>query len=110
MLFLILFLGVKEDAAFFGMAFGTTLALFDLPRGGSLCGFRLPGLIVAVVSVLYFVGTVLVLPHVIASPNVYADAGFSELHQGPAHVLACPTSPCSASCRARRTFISISRS
>jgi len=87
-LFLILFLGVKEDAAFFGMAFGTALALFDLPRGGSLCGFRLPGLIVAVVSVLYFVGTVLVLPHVIASPNVYADAGFSELHQGPAHVLA----------------------
>ena len=87
MVFLILFLGVKEDAAFFGMAFGATLALFDMPWGGSLRGFRLPGLIVAVVSAFYFVGTVLVLPHVIASPNIYAHAGFAELHQGPAHVL-----------------------
>ena len=40
--FLILFLGVKEDAAFFGMAFDATLALFDLPWGGTLSGFRLP--------------------------------------------------------------------
>jgi len=88
MLFLILFLGVKEDAAFFGMAFGATLALFDLPWGGTLSGFRLPGLIVAAVSALYFVGTVLVLPHLIASPNIYAGAGFAELHQGPAHILA----------------------
>jgi hypothetical protein len=88
MVFLILFLGVKEDAAFFGMAFGATLALFDLPWGGTLRGFRLPGLIVAAASALYFVGTVLVLPHVIASPNIYADAGFAELHQGPAHILA----------------------
>jgi len=88
MLFLILFLGVKEDAAFFGMAFGATLALFDLPWGGTLSGFRLPGLIVAAVSALYFVGAVLVLPHLIASPNIYADAGFSELHQGPTQILA----------------------
>jgi hypothetical protein len=87
MLFLILFLGVKEDAAFFGMAFGATLALFDLPWGGTLRGFRLPGLIVAAVSAIYFVGTVLVLPHLIASPNIYADAGFTELYQGPTHVI-----------------------
>jgi uncharacterized membrane protein len=87
MVFLILFLGVKEDAAFFGMAFGATLALFDLPLGGTLRGFRLPGLIVAVVSALYFVSAVLILPHLIASPNIYADAGFTQLHQGPTHIL-----------------------
>ena len=85
--FLILFLGVKEDAAFFGMAFDATLALFDLPWGGTLSGFRLPGLIVATVSALYFVGTVLVLPHLIASPNIYANAGVTELHQGLAKII-----------------------
>jgi uncharacterized membrane protein len=85
--FLILFLGVKEDAAFFGIAFGATLALFDLPWGGTLRGFRLSGLIVAAVSALYFVGTVLVLPRLIGSPNIYAGEGLTELHHGLIKIL-----------------------
>jgi uncharacterized membrane protein len=87
-LFLVLFLGVKEDAAFFGIAFGLTLALFDLPGGGPLRGFRRPGLIVAAVSAAWFVATVIVLPQLIALPNIYANAGSAELNQGAAHVIA----------------------
>jgi hypothetical protein len=86
-LFFILFLGIKEDAAFFGMAFGTTLALFDLPWGGPRRGFRLPGLTLAAASALYFLSTVVVLPHVIASPNIYAHAGFATLSKGLGHII-----------------------
>jgi hypothetical protein len=88
MLFLILFLGVKEDAAFFGIAFGTTLALFDLPGGGALRDYRCAGLAVAAVSAAYFIATVVVLPHLIASPNIYAASGVAELHQGLGHAAA----------------------
>jgi uncharacterized membrane protein len=82
--FFALFLGVKEDAAFFGIAFGIALAVFDAPGGG----FRKPGLMVAAVSAAYFAATVLVLPELIASPNIYANASFAELHQGVLHVVA----------------------
>jgi hypothetical protein len=86
-LFLVLFFGVKEDAAFFGMAFGAILVLFDLPFGEALHGYRRAGLAVAGVSVAWFVATVVVLPHLIATPNIYAGQGLGELQQGIGHAI-----------------------
>jgi hypothetical protein len=116
-LFLALFLGVKEDAAFFGIVFGLAAAVLrerrltptqptpiegegstrpsrPLDGGGPGWGwsyghgYRRWGLIVAAVSAAWFVATVLALPHLIASPNIYATRGGAELQQGLAHLVA----------------------
>ena len=76
--FLLLFLGVKEDAAFFGIAFGTGVAACGLPF--QKC--RREALAVAVISAAWFVLTVVLIPHLVRSPNMYAAAGVSQLGQG----------------------------
>jgi len=87
-LFLAPFLGVKEDAAFFGIVFGLAVAVLPGWGWSQERGYRRWGLIVAAVSAAWFVMTVIVLPQLIGLANIYANAGAAELHQGAAYVIA----------------------
>jgi uncharacterized membrane protein len=74
--FLLLFLGVKEDAAFFAAAFGMAVAIFGLPSDAH----RRAGLAVGVLSIAYFLLTVVIAPVLDHTPNIYAAQGVASLH------------------------------
>jgi uncharacterized membrane protein len=73
--FLLLFLGIKEDAAFFAAAFGIAVVFFGLPSAAH----RRAGLAVGAVSVAYFLLTVVIAPMLDHTPNIYAAQGLASL-------------------------------
>lgn len=78
MAFLLLFLGIKQSAAFYGIAFGLMVAARGLPFGS----YRRLAAVTAVVSILYFALSVFVIPEMIGSPNTYVNYGSTFLNNG----------------------------
>lgn len=72
---LLLFLGVKEDAAFFVAAFGGAVALFGMPSSE----YRRAGFAVAALAATYFLLTVVIIPALDHIPNIYAAEGVASL-------------------------------
>jgi hypothetical protein len=76
--FLGLFLGVKQDAAFYALALGMAAALLGRPGEG----YRRQGALVAAVSLVYCLLAVFVLPNWIHSDNKYAEEALTTLDPG----------------------------
>lgn len=77
--FLLLFLGVKQDSGFFAVTFGAAVAVLGLPFGD----YRRLGRLVALISLAYLVMAVFVVPdYLIRFPNDYANnsIGFVKDH------------------------------
>ena len=74
-LFLGLFLGVKQDAAFFAIIFGAMAALFGRPAAA----YRKQGAVVAAVSLAYCLLAVFVLPKWIHADNKYAEEAIGTM-------------------------------
>ena len=84
LVFLVLFLGVKQDAAFFAVVFGGTFAVFGSPLGD----YRKSGWVVAGVALVWLVASIFIVPRLIYFPNSYAAAGLSHLASDPVSILA----------------------
>ncbi len=78
MVFLLLFLGIKENAAFYGMAFGALVTTLGIPLGS----YRRLGLAVLLLSAAYFVLAVFFIPRWAGVPNLYVHWGVSHIGRG----------------------------
>lgn len=73
--FLLFFLGIKEDAAFFAAAFGFAVAVLGMPSRE----YRRAGLAVGALSAAYFLLTVVIIPALDHMPNIYAAQGVASI-------------------------------
>ena len=77
-LFLFLYMGIKEDAAFYPIAFGVAVLLFGLPVAHD----RRLTLTVVALATAYFILSVFYIPAWIHSPNIYVHSGMSKIGTG----------------------------